>query len=122
MKIQVVFYSMYGHIHLMAEAVAAGASTVDGAEVSLWRVPELVPEDKLKASGAFAEWGDSHSTERLVRELLASGRRVFVIENNFGEELLQRVTSGWATSRLEMPSEPPSQLRLRELCDPGEGH
>lgn len=27
MKIQVVFYSMYGHIHLMAEAVAAGAST-----------------------------------------------------------------------------------------------
>lgn len=54
MKIQVVFYSMYGHIHLMAEAVAAGASTVDGAEVSLWRVPELVPEDKLKASGAGA--------------------------------------------------------------------
>lgn len=54
MKIQVVFYSMYGHIHLMAEAIAQGASTVDGAEVSLWRVPELVPEDKLQASGAGA--------------------------------------------------------------------
>ena len=54
MKIQVVFYSMYGHIHLMAEAIAQGASTVDGAEVSLWRVPELVPEDKLKDSGAGA--------------------------------------------------------------------
>lgn len=54
MKIQVVFYSMYGHTHLMAKAVAEGASTVDGAEASLWRVPELVPEDQLVASGALA--------------------------------------------------------------------
>lgn len=54
MKIQVVFYSMYGHIHLMAKAVVEGASTVDGAEASLWRVPELVPEDTLAASGAKA--------------------------------------------------------------------
>lgn len=54
MKIQVVFYSMYGHIHLMAKAVVEGASTVDGAEASLWRVSELVPEDQLVASGAKA--------------------------------------------------------------------
>lgn len=54
MKIQVVFYSMYGHIHLMAKAIVEGASTVDGAEASLWRVPELVPEDQLVASGAKA--------------------------------------------------------------------
>jgi len=54
MKIQVVFYSMYGHIHLMAKAVVEGASSVDGAEASLWRVPELVPEDQLVASGAKA--------------------------------------------------------------------
>jgi NAD(P)H dehydrogenase (quinone) len=54
MKIQVVFYSMYGHIHLMAKAIAEGAGTVHGAEASLWRVPELVPEDQLVASGAKA--------------------------------------------------------------------
>ncbi|HUX63969.1 NAD(P)H:quinone oxidoreductase [Sulfuricella sp.] len=54
MKIQVVFYSMYGHIHRMAKAVVEGASTVDGAEASLWRVLELVPEDQLVASGAKA--------------------------------------------------------------------
>ncbi len=53
-KIQVVFYSMYGHIHQMAEAVAAGAREVAGAEVSLWRVPELVPEAALEKSGAKA--------------------------------------------------------------------
>jgi NAD(P)H dehydrogenase (quinone) len=54
MKIQVVFYSMYGHIHQMAEAVAEGARQVEGAEVELYQVPELVPEDALEKSGAKA--------------------------------------------------------------------
>src|SRR4051794_429694 len=52
MKVQVVFYSMYGHIYRMAEAVAAGAREVQGAEVSLFQVAELVPEQALERSGA----------------------------------------------------------------------
>ncbi len=52
MKIKVVFYSMYGHIHKMAEAVAEGAREVDKAEVELLQVPELVPEAVLEKSGA----------------------------------------------------------------------
>ena len=52
MKIKVVFYSMYGHIHKMAEAVADGAREVDGAEVELWQVPELIPDAVLEKSGA----------------------------------------------------------------------
>ena len=52
MKIQIIFYSMYGHIYRMAEAVAEGAREVEGAEVALYRVPELVPEDILEKSGA----------------------------------------------------------------------
>ncbi len=51
-KIQVVFYSMYGHIYQMAEAAAAGAREAGSTEVSLWQVPELVPEDILEKSGA----------------------------------------------------------------------
>lgn len=51
-KIQVVFYSMYGHVYKMAEAVAAGAREVEGTEVALYQVPELVPEDVLETSGA----------------------------------------------------------------------
>ena len=51
-KVQVVFYSMYGHIHRMAEAVAEGARQVDGAEVSLFQVAELVPEAALERTGA----------------------------------------------------------------------
>lgn len=54
MKVQVIFYSMYGHIHRMAEAVAEGARSVSGAEVGVFRVPELVPDEALEKSGAKA--------------------------------------------------------------------
>jgi NAD(P)H:quinone oxidoreductase type IV len=54
MKIQVIFYSMYGHIYKMAEAVVDGAREVAGAEVSLYQVPELVPEEALERTGAKA--------------------------------------------------------------------
>jgi len=51
-KIQIVFYSMYGHIYQMAEAVAAGARTVKDVEVSLFQVAELVPKEALEKTGA----------------------------------------------------------------------
>ena len=52
MKTKIVFYSRYGHIYRMAEAVAEGAREVEGAEVELLQVPELVPDDVLEKSGA----------------------------------------------------------------------
>jgi len=54
MKVKVVFYSMYGHVRRLAEAVAEGAREVEGAEVELLQVPELVPEEVLEESGAKA--------------------------------------------------------------------
>lgn len=51
-KIQIIFYSMYGHIYRMAEAVAEGVREVKGAEADLYQVPELVPKDILEKSGA----------------------------------------------------------------------
>lgn len=53
-KILVVFYSMYGHIYKMAEAIADGARRVAGAEVTVMQVPELVPAEVLEKSGAKA--------------------------------------------------------------------
>jgi NAD(P)H:quinone oxidoreductase type IV len=53
-RIQVVFYSMYGHIYKMAEAIAAGAKEVLDADVSIYQVAELVPDDVLEKSGAKA--------------------------------------------------------------------
>lgn len=52
MKIKIVFYSMFGHIYKLAEAVAEGAREVEGAEVELLQVAELVPDDVLEKSGA----------------------------------------------------------------------
>jgi len=53
-KVHVVFYSMYGHVHKMAEAVAKGARDVAGVQVKILQVPELVPEEVLEKSGAKA--------------------------------------------------------------------
>jgi NAD(P)H:quinone oxidoreductase type IV len=54
MKIQIIFYSMYGHIYKMAEAVAEGARQIKDAEVSIYQVAELVPEEALERTGALA--------------------------------------------------------------------
>jgi len=51
-KIKVVFYSMYGHVYQMAQAVAAGAHDAGAGDVSLCQVPELVPDEILEKSGA----------------------------------------------------------------------
>ena len=53
-RVQIVFYSMYGHVHKLAQAVAAGVQEVPGAQVQLLQVPELMPEDALEKSGAKA--------------------------------------------------------------------
>jgi len=53
-NIQIVFYSTYGHVYRMAEAIAEGARQVEGAAVGVFQVPELMPDAALEASGAKA--------------------------------------------------------------------
>lgn len=48
-KVLVLYYSAYGHIETMAQAVAEGAAAA-GAEVDIKRVPELVPEEVARKS------------------------------------------------------------------------
>ncbi len=50
-KVLVLYYSMYGHIEVMANTIAEGARRVDGTEVTIKRVPELMPEDAAKNAG-----------------------------------------------------------------------
>src|SRR5690554_1232020 len=49
-KVLVLYYSSYGHIEAMAQAVAEGAQK-GGADVDIMRVPELVPETVTTKSG-----------------------------------------------------------------------
>ena len=51
-RILVLYYSTWGHVETMAQAVAKGAASVPGTTVTIKRVPELMPEDVAKQFGA----------------------------------------------------------------------
>ena len=52
MKVLIVYYSMYGHVYNLAEAVAEGARLVENVEATLRRVPETLPKEVLEKMGA----------------------------------------------------------------------
>ena len=52
-NIQIIFYSMHGHIYRMAEAVAEGARSVPDTKVELLQVKETLPDEVLKKMGAL---------------------------------------------------------------------
>lgn len=90
MRIQVVFYSMYGHTYRMAEAVAEGARQVPGAEVGLYQVPELVPEDVLERYGATeARRAFAHVPLAEPRQLAEADAVVFGTPTRFGNMCAQ---------------------------------
>ncbi len=51
-SVLVLYYSTYGHVETMANAIADCIKEVDGVDVTLKRVPELMPEDVAKEAGA----------------------------------------------------------------------
>ena len=51
-KILILYYSTWGHVEQMAEAVARGAREIPETEVTIKRVPELMPEDVARQAGA----------------------------------------------------------------------
>jgi NAD(P)H dehydrogenase (quinone) len=90
MKVSVVFYSMYGHIYTMAEAIAAGAREVPGAEVSLFQVPELMNEEALKGAGAFdAKKAFAHVPVMKPEQLADADCIIFGTPTRFGNMAAQ---------------------------------
>lgn len=85
MKVLVVYYSMYGHIHRMAEAVAEGARSVDGVEADLRRVPETLPKEVLEMMNAVeAQKQMADVPVCTVDELAAADAIVFGTPTRFG--------------------------------------
>ncbi len=81
----IVFYSAYGHIYKMAEALAEGAKEVDGAEVILRRVSETLPSDILDKMGALeAQKQFAHIPVAGVEELAEADAVVFGTPTRFG--------------------------------------
>jgi NAD(P)H dehydrogenase (quinone) len=85
MKVSIVFYSMYGHIYRMAEAMAEGVRQVPGAEAVLRRVPETLPDETLKKMGALdAQKTFAHIPVATVDELPSAGAVIFGTPTRFG--------------------------------------
>ena len=90
MRVLIVYYSVYGHIHRMAEAVAEGAREVKGAEVEMRRVPETLPENILKQIGALeAQKTFSHIPICTVDELASADAIIFGTPTRYGNMCAQ---------------------------------
>lgn len=85
MKVLIVYYSMYGHIHKMAQAVAEGVNSVPGAEAELRRVPETLPDDVLEKMGAMSARQTMAAVPvATVDELAAADAVIFGTPTRFG--------------------------------------
>jgi NAD(P)H dehydrogenase (quinone) len=85
MKVLIVYYSMYGHVHQMAEAIAAGVREEAGAEAVLRRVPETLPVEVLGKMGAIeAQKAFAHIPVCTVDELASADAIIFGTPTRFG--------------------------------------
>jgi NAD(P)H dehydrogenase (quinone) len=85
-KVLVLYYSAWGHIEKMAEAVAEGARAMPGTEVTIKRVPELVPEEVARKSGMKLDQAAPIAT---VDELALYDAIIFGTPTRFGNMCAQ---------------------------------
>jgi NAD(P)H dehydrogenase (quinone) len=84
-KVLIVYYSMYGHVYRMAEAVAAGVREVAGCEAVVRRVPETLPDEVLGMMGALdAQAGMANIPIATVQDLAEADAVIFGTPTRFG--------------------------------------
>jgi NAD(P)H dehydrogenase (quinone) len=89
-RVQIIFYSLYGHIYRMAEAVAQGVREVPGAEATLYQVPELLPDAVLEKMGASqAKQAFAHVPIARVDQLPNADAIIFGVPTRFGNVISQ---------------------------------
>jgi len=85
-RVLVLYYSAYGHVERMAQAVAEGARSVSGAEVAVKRVPELVSDEVARKAGMKLEQKAPVAT---VDELATYDAVIFGTPTRFGNMAAQ---------------------------------
>jgi NAD(P)H dehydrogenase (quinone) len=85
MKVLIVYYSMYGHIHKLAQAMAEGVGEVPNAEALLRKVPETLPSEVLEKMGAIEpQKAMSNIPVCTVDELASADAIIFGTPTRFG--------------------------------------
>lgn len=85
MKVLVVYYSLYGHVRQMADAVAEGARQVEGVEVEVKRVPETLSDGVIEKMGATeAKKAEESVPVAEVEDLAAADAIIFGTPTRFG--------------------------------------
>ena len=85
MKVLILFYSAYGHIYKMAEAVAEGARKVEGMEVEIKQVPETLSAEILhKIGAAEAKKEFAHIPVAEIEDLTKADAIIFGFPTRFG--------------------------------------
>ena len=85
MKVLIVYYSMYGHVYRLAEAISEGVREIPGAEAVLRRVSETLSEEVLKAMGALETHKSlAHIPVCTVDELASADAIIFGTPTRFG--------------------------------------
>ena len=107
MRILIVYYSMYGHVHRLAEAVAEGAKEIEGAGVEMRRVPETLSTEILVKMGALeAQKSFAHVPICAVDELASADAIIFGTPTRFGNmcgqmrQFLDATGQLWAKGKL----------------------
>ena len=85
-KVLVLYYSSYGHVERMAQAIAEGAASIAGTSVTVKRVPELVPAELARKSGMKT---DQQAPVATVDELAQYDAIIFGTPTRFGNMAAQ---------------------------------
>ncbi|WP_125717742.1 NAD(P)H:quinone oxidoreductase [Pseudoalteromonas rubra] len=102
-KVLVLYYSSYGHIETMAHSVAEGAGSVEGVEVTIKRVAELMPEEVAKNAGVKLDQAAEIATPA---ELESYDAIIFGTPTRFGNmasqmrNFLDQTGGLWAAGKL----------------------
>lgn len=107
MRVLIVYYSMYGHVHRLAEAVAEGAKEIEGGTVEMRRVPETLSTEILVKMGALeAQKSFAHVPICTVDELASADAIIFGTPTRFGNmcgqmrQFLDATGQLWAKGKL----------------------
>lgn len=106
-KVNVIFYSTYGHVYQLAEAIAEGARSVEGAEVRVLRVPETLPAEVLEKMGAVeAQKAFAHVPAAEPKQLAEADAVILGCPTRYGSTpaqmraFLENTVGLWSTGAL----------------------